>query len=182
MWTQSRLAPRGYQQFQLGTVERRVFTRCETGTRPGVQIVAVKHQRKRVVGVTGDKIEQRHGVHGKLVAGHSSGSVKRPQFRRRRLTDHSLRNEEQQKVIIERVRAAPLLTRDDALITPSAMAVKLLAHQIQQAQKTIEEFEVTIAEAMQQHPDAHLFTNLRGAGKALAPRLFWAFGSPRDRW
>ena len=54
----------------------------------------------------------------------------------------------QQQEIIERIRAAQLLTRDDALITPSAMAVKLLAKQIQQAQKTIEEFEAAIAEAM----------------------------------
>jgi transposase len=75
-----------------------------------------------------------------------------------------------------------LLTRDDALITPSAMAVKLLANQIQQAQKTIKEFDVRIAEAMKQHPDAHLFTSLRGAGDALAPRLLCAFGSQRDRW
>ena len=101
---------------------------------------------------------------------------------RRVLCEHSVRNEQQQKETIERIRAAQLLTRDDALITPSAMAVKLLANQIQQAQKTIEELDAAIAEAMKQHPDAHLFTNLRGAGSALAPRLLCAFGSQRDRW
>ena len=101
---------------------------------------------------------------------------------RRVLSEHSIRNEEQQDEIIDRIRSAQLLTRDDALITPSAMAVKLLANQIQQAQKTIEEFDAKIAEAMKQHPDAHLFTSLRGAGKALAPRLLCAFGSQRDRW
>ena len=99
-----------------------------------------------------------------------------------RLTEHSIRNEEQQKETIERIRAAQLLTRDAAIITPSAMAAKLLANQIQQAQKTIDEFDAAIAEAMKQHPDAHLFTNLRGAGSALAPRLLCAFGSQRDRW
>jgi transposase len=104
------------------------------------------------------------------------------QLIRRILGEHSIRNEEQQNEIIERIRAAQLLTRDDALITPSAMAVKLLANQIQQAQKTIEEFDDRIAETMKQHPDAHLFTNLRGAGNALAPRLLCAFGSQRDRW
>jgi transposase len=101
---------------------------------------------------------------------------------RRVVSDHSMRNEEQQNEIIERIRSAQLLTRDDALITPSAMAVKLLANQIQQAQKTIKEFDAKIAEAMNRHPDAHLFTNLRGAGNALAPRLLCAFGSQRDRW
>jgi transposase len=101
---------------------------------------------------------------------------------RRVLSDHSIRNEEQQNEIIQRIRAAQLLTRDDALITPSAMDGKLLANQIQLAQKTIEEFDDAIAEAMKQHPDAHLFTSLRGAGSALAPRLLCAFGSQRDRW
>ena len=62
------------------------------------------------------------------------------------------------------------------------MTAKLLAQQIQQAQKAIEEFDVAIAEAMKKHPDAHLFTSLRGAGNALAPRLLAAFGSQRDRW
>ena len=104
------------------------------------------------------------------------------QLIRKILTEHSIRNEEQQNEIIDRIRAAQLLTRDAAIITPSAMAAKLLANQIQQALKTIDEFDAAIAEAMKQHPDAHLFTSLRGAGSALAPRLLCAFGSQRDRW
>jgi transposase len=104
------------------------------------------------------------------------------QLIRRIMSEHSMRNEEQQNEIIERIRAAQLLTRDNALITPSAMAVKLLTSQLQQAQKTIKEFDVSIAQAMKRHPDAHLFTSLRGAGPALAPRLLCAFGSQRDRW
>ena len=101
---------------------------------------------------------------------------------RRVLSDHSIRNEKQQNEIVERIRSAQLLTRDDALITPAAMAVKLLANQIQQAHKTISQFDAKIAEAMKQHPNAHLFTSLRGAGPALAPRLLCAFGSQKDRW
>jgi len=101
---------------------------------------------------------------------------------RRVLSEHSLHNEQQQNETIERIRAAQLLTRDAAIITPSAMAAKLLANQIQQAQKTIEELDAKIAAAMKHHPDAHLFTNLRGAGSTLAPRLLCAFGSQRDRW
>ncbi|QEG35982.1 IS110 family transposase [Bythopirellula goksoeyrii] len=101
---------------------------------------------------------------------------------RRVLCDHGVRNEQQQKEIIERIRAAHLLTRDHALITPSAMAAKLLASQIKEAKKAIEEFDAAIDKAMNQHPDAHLFTNLRGAGYVLAPRLLCAFGSQRDRW
>ncbi len=98
------------------------------------------------------------------------------------LRDHSVRNEEKQTEIIDRIRSSQLLTQDDALILPAAMSVRLLASQIQQFQKTIGEFDARIAEAMKQHPKAHLFTSLRGAGPALAPRLLCAFGSQKDRW
>jgi len=101
---------------------------------------------------------------------------------RRVLRDHSTGSEEQQDEIIARIRSAQLLCDDEALITPSAMAAKLLASQIQQSQKTIRDFEAKIAEVMKKHPDAHLFTSLRGAGSVLAPRLLCAFGSQRDRW
>jgi transposase len=101
---------------------------------------------------------------------------------RRVLSDHSEGSEQQQNEIIARIRSAQLLCDDEALITPSAMAAKLLVSQIQQSQKAIGDFDAKIAEVMKRHPDAHLFTNLRGAGKALAPRLLCAFGSQRDRW
>ena len=101
---------------------------------------------------------------------------------RRVLSDHAIRNTKQQDEIIDRIRSAQLLCSDEALITPSSMAVKLLASQILQSRKMIREFDSKIAEVMKQHPDAHLFTSLRGAGPALAPRLLCAFGSQKDRW
>ena len=101
---------------------------------------------------------------------------------RRVLTEHSIANEKQQNTIIDRIRSAQLLSHDEALITPAAMTVKLLAEQIQQTQNTIKQFDVKIAESMKKHPDAHLFTSLRGAGPTLAPRLLCAFGSQKDRW
>jgi transposase len=101
---------------------------------------------------------------------------------RRVLQDHCVRNQERQSEIVERIRSAALLTRDDALITPAAMTVKLLVSQLQQSRQAIQEFDAKIAEVMQRHPNAHLFTSLRGAGPALAPRLLCAFGSQKDRW
>ena len=98
------------------------------------------------------------------------------------LSDHRIRNEQQQNEIIEGIRSAQLLTRDDALITPAAMAVKLLANQIEQYRKTIKDFDAKIAESIKRHPDAQLFTGLRGAGATLAARLICAFGSQKDRW
>jgi len=101
---------------------------------------------------------------------------------RRVLSEHTIGNEKQQDAIIDCVRSAQLLSRDEALIIPSAMAVELLVKQIQDARKTIKEFDAKIATVMKQHSDAHLFTSLRGAGPALAPRLLCAFGSQKDRW
>jgi hypothetical protein len=101
---------------------------------------------------------------------------------RRVLKEHLIRNEKQQDELIKRMRSAKLLCDDDALIIPSAMAVSLLVKQIQQSRKMIQAFDQKIAEVMKQHPDAHLFTSLRGAGPALAPRLLCAFGSQKDRW
>ena len=72
------------------------------------------------------------------------------------LSEHTIRNTEKQDEIILRIRSAQLLSRDDALITPSAMAVKLLANQIQEVRKTIKEFDAKITEVMSRHPDAHL--------------------------
>ena len=101
---------------------------------------------------------------------------------RRVLSEHSIRNEERQDKIIARIRSASLLSDDEALILPSAMSVKLLANQIRQSRQMIKEFDTKIAKTMKKHPDGHLFTSLRGAGAALAPRLLCAFGSQRDRW
>jgi len=101
---------------------------------------------------------------------------------RRVLRDHSRGSEEQQDQILARIRSAQLLCDDEALIAPSAMTAKLLVSQIQQSQKTIRDFDAKIDEVVKQHPDAHLFTSLRGAGKILAARLLCAFGSQRDRW
>jgi transposase len=101
---------------------------------------------------------------------------------RRVLREHRVHGEQRQDEIIDRIRSARLLCSDEALLIPSAMAAKLLANQIQQTHKTIKEFDAKIDEAMKQHPDAHLFTSLRGAGPALAPRLLCAFGSQKDRW
>lgn len=98
------------------------------------------------------------------------------------LREHRVGHPEQQQEIIDRIRTAALLCHDDALITPMAMTTGMLATQIEQCQKTIDEFETKIDELMGRHPDAKLFSTLRGAGKNLAPRLLSAFGSRRDRW
>ncbi|QDV84257.1 IS110 family transposase [Planctomycetes bacterium TBK1r] len=98
------------------------------------------------------------------------------------LREHGVRNEERQEEALDAIRSSPLLCDDSALITPMSMTVKHLAQQIEGSIKTIEQFDQQISESFKAHGDAHLFSSLRGAGPALAPRLLCAFGSQRDRW
>lgn len=99
----------------------------------------------------------------------------------RLLRENSIRNEKEQTEIIERIRSAKLLSNDDALITPMAKYVALLVQQIEQSRDCVRQFDKAIQDAMEKHPDAHLFTELRGAGKALAPRLLCAMAHA-ERW
>ena len=101
---------------------------------------------------------------------------------RKVLAEHGIRNSDQQEELIQEIRAMKLLTKDNALIQPYAMIVKLLAKQIKLSIQTIKAFETSIDDVFKKHPDYELFSNLRGAGPALAPRLLTAFGSDRERW
>lgn len=98
------------------------------------------------------------------------------------LKEHSSLSEEKRREVIDRIRSAPLLSSDRALIESAAIMAKCLAKQICGLQKAIDELALKIEAEMKDHPDAALFTALPGAGKALAPRLLVAFGSQRDRY
>lgn len=95
---------------------------------------------------------------------------------------HRCGNEEQIDALIGQVRGATLATSDASLIEPLVIRAKTLADQLRSLDKGIEELEQEIAKAMNQHPDAKLFTSLPGAGAALAPRLLAAMGSDRERY
>lgn len=105
-----------------------------------------------------------------------------PQTLRKLLRRHGLKDAQQIEQQLETIRSKPLVTRDAALIEPLAIQVKAILKQIQTLDEAIGELEKALKSAMQQHPDAELFTALPGAGEALAPRLLAAFGSQRDRY
>ena len=98
------------------------------------------------------------------------------------LRENGIRSQSKREELIQRIRDSKLLTRDDATIQPLAMVCELLAKQIQASRKTVQAFDQQIKEALNKHPDAELFTSLRGAGPTLAARLLCAFGSQKDRW
>lgn len=77
--------------------------------------------------------------------------------------------------------AAPL-TRDPAIIAPTARYVQALARQGLALSASLRDFDTAIAAAFAAHPDAALFHSIPGAGAVLAPRLLAAFGTDRTRY
>jgi transposase len=74
------------------------------------------------------------------------------------------------------------LTEDSAVIEPLSLVAQMLVTAIRTIEKTVEQLQDKIATLFAQHPDHHLFEDLPGAGKNLAPRLLCVFGSDRSRW
>lgn len=98
------------------------------------------------------------------------------------LREAGIRSVDRREKMIQRIREAKLLTRDEALIEPLSMVCQLLAKQIQASVKSVKDFDKKIQQGLEEHPDGQLFTSLRGAGPTLAARLLGAFGSQKDRW
>lgn len=105
-----------------------------------------------------------------------------PKFLGAILASHGIKNEDQQKEIISKLKKAPIHSRDTSLLIVSAMEAKALVTQLNSCQDIIEKLDQEIKTSLAKHPDASLFTSLRGAGAALAPRLLTAFGTDRDRF
>lgn len=105
-----------------------------------------------------------------------------PKFLTAILASHGIKNEDQQKEIISKLKKAPIHSRDTSLLIVSAMEAKALVTQLNSCQDIIEKLDQEIKTSLAKHPDASLFTSLRGAGAALAPRLLTAFGTDRDRF
>jgi transposase len=92
-------------------------------------------------------------------------------------------------------RSAPLLERrlalieqavpvtdETAVIASFILRVQLLARELQQAVRTIAEFDRQIAAAYAAHPDHAIFASLPGAGPVLGPRLLASLGAERERF
>jgi hypothetical protein len=98
------------------------------------------------------------------------------------LNSHGIKKAEKQQEILDCIRDMTLLCKDEAIILPATITVKVLVSTLKQFTNAVKSLETEIELIMKKHPDASLFTELRGAGKAMAPRLLTAFGSQRSRW
>ncbi len=62
------------------------------------------------------------------------------------------------------------------------VVARVTAQQLMALGEAVEQLEQRIAQVMAVHPDAALFSELKGAGAALAPRLLTAFGTDRSKF
>ena len=82
---------------------------------------------------------------------------------------------------LAKIAQAKPLTDDEAFVRSGRLQAQSLARQLLDLNDAIARCEAEIEKLMETHPDAQLFTQLPGAGDALAPRLLAAFGSNRER-
>lgn len=101
---------------------------------------------------------------------------------RRFLYSHNSRSETLLEKRLKMIEESCPLTTDEAIITPSVMMVCAIVNQIRVVNKSVARFEAAIRELFSSMEDKTLFTELPGAGDALAPRLLVAFGTDRNRW
>jgi len=83
---------------------------------------------------------------------------------------------------IKQLKAATPLTRDEAIIRPNALMIRLLLPQLKQLLLAIKTLDEEIKALYNQHDDHIIFDSLPGAGPCYAPRLLAAFGEDRARY
>lgn len=83
---------------------------------------------------------------------------------------------------LKQIRSAIALTSDEPVIESSVSMVKTIVPQLRSLIDAVAEFDESIEEICQKHPDSEIFYSLPGAGPILAPRLLAAMGSDRSRF
>ena len=97
-------------------------------------------------------------------------------------SDHRMHRSQILETRLTAIKAAQLLTLDEAVINPYSLQALVLVDRLRVILQGIEKFEKEIAEVAKQHEDFVLFESLPGAGPAYASRLLVAFGEQRDRY
>lgn len=105
-----------------------------------------------------------------------------PDHLRRFFREHNSRSNEKIQERIDEIRQTQPLTTDQAIVAPGVLMLKAIIQQLRVFDQAVRTFDEEIASLLARHEDADLFTNLPGAGAALAPRLLAAMGSDRNRF
>ncbi len=106
----------------------------------------------------------------------------RPEVVRRFYYRQNARSESKIAERLEMIGASRPLTNDVAVVDSCILWVKTLIPQIRALNKAIADYDRRISQVNKDHPDAHIFQSLPGAGKQLAPRLLTLFGTDRGRF
>lgn len=106
----------------------------------------------------------------------------RPATVRAFYTTHNCRSMARIAERLALIAAAVPLTRDEAIIGPSALYAQTLARQLLALGPSLTTLDEAIATVFARHPDAVLFLSVPGAGATFAPRLLAAFGTDRTRF
>jgi len=80
------------------------------------------------------------------------------------------------------IKTACALTDDVGVIEPNKIMVEVLIAQLKQLIESIERFDREIKKYYKDQGDRFIFDSFPGAGPQLAPRIFVAFGSNRERY
>jgi transposase len=96
--------------------------------------------------------------------------------------DHHVRSADVIAQRLHAIKTATPLTTDEGVIAPNTLLVQALVAQLRVTLQAIADFDTTIAQRAQTHPDFPLFQALPGAGPVFAPRLLVAFGEQRARY
>ena len=95
---------------------------------------------------------------------------------------HNIRSPQVLARALEVASLAQPLTSDPAIMESGQRLSLMHLQMIQTLNPIIEAYDRRIEKVFQDHPEAHLFRRLPGAGAALAPRLLAFFGTDRSRY
>src|SRR5512138_868326 len=95
---------------------------------------------------------------------------------------HNIRSPRVLQRALELARTGQALTTDEAIVQSGRLLSQLHAELIECLNRTIEDYEQRIAAVFKDYSEAHLFSNLPGAGQAMAPRLAAFFGTDRSHY
>jgi len=95
---------------------------------------------------------------------------------------HNIRSPQVMEKVLSLATAAKPLTTDSAIVESGSRLSQVHAQVIQTLNPLIDDYDQRIEKLFNAHPEAKLFTNLPGAGPALAPRLLAFFGTDRSRY
>jgi len=108
--------------------------------------------------------------------------VARPETLKRFYHAHNVRSSEAVEERLKLAAEAKFVTTDQQRSEIWKMELAYLAAQVGVLMEHLVGVDKHVAEALKQHPDADLFTELPGAGPVFAPRLLAAFGTDRGRY